>query len=380
MLDGCPDGTQTQNPAQCVDCAAKVCTSPQEQCAAAQQFDCIRGQAFAYAFDGWDATFDLSPRRAHLVPMSASSRSNGPAIAIIDGDSVAAFFNASNHEYFVIPPLQSLFPNNGEMTLAFWIRFASFSSSQSASSILEISNGYSTENIYVRFDSSSLVFGVSHSASFIQRQMTIPLVLSNSWLHVAWTIESLLPPNSYNALWSIFLNGTAVLNRAAGGVSPIPNSTYSFNYIGFGSDPALLLSGSFFTGAMDDLRLYERVLSPAAIKAIYDGNPCCQLSLVAGTFIDNNPSKPCTGVETFNPMLCRPCRSDCGPLYYIFPKEGQCSGTDEYDTTECAPCRLCTTDQYIGKLCSGTSFQDDTECNPCRQEAFAHCLPLLIIF
>lgn len=228
------DGSQTYNPAQCVDCSIRTCPSAaaQQQC---PELDCIRGQAFAYPFDGWDITFDLGPRRAHLIPISASSRSSGPSVAIIiNEEKVAAFFNASNHEYFAIPPLSL---SGREMTLVFRIRFASFST---PFSLLEIGNGYSTENIYVRFASSSLIFGVSHT--FQQREVAVPVLPQNNWwLHVAWTME--------HTNWSIFLNGTAVLDRVAVGI-PLPSSktTYSFNYIGFGSDPALFSSGSFFTG------------------------------------------------------------------------------------------------------------------------------------
>ena len=332
-------------------------------CAAANH-DCLRSQAVAYAFDGWDLATDLGPRRAHLIPVSASSRSTGPSVAIdADGQNVSAFFNASNHEYFAIPPLQSLFlSGNGDMTLGFWIRC--FSSLSSSSSIFELGNGYRTENVYVRVSSacSLFTFGITHSASFVQREHTVPWTNSlGEWIHVAWVSTTLSTKKSYdNARWSLFFNG--ILQYTLPGVVPI-DATYSFNFIGFSTDPAF--SRFFFTGAVDDLRLYERALHPDAVHAIFSRQPCCQLSLVSGAFIDASRGQ-CTGRETFNPMICKPCRSDCGSLHYIFGTYGVCTGTSNQDTTECKPCKLCREDQFMGKLCSGTSFDDDTECFPCR--------------
>jgi len=374
-----PDNTLLYNPTECRSCDSKTCPSSLLTACTESKWDCIRGQAFAYPFDGWDLTTDLGPRRAHLIPVSASSRSPGPSVAITNAtrtSSVAAFFNASNHEYFVIPPLTSLFSSSTssssrEMTLSFWIRFASFSSS-TTTTILEIGNGYNTENVCVHFvpGSFGMAFSISHSASFVQRELMVSPFQSlnltqqqqQDWIHVAWTIEQQQQQQFSPCIWTIFFNGIPV-QRAADGVYPL-EATYSFNYIGYGSNPASRTA--FFTGAMDDLRLYDqRALRPAAIQAMASMEPCCQLSLVAGAFID--PSAPdCTGRETFNPRLCRPCLSDCGPLQYIFSKESVCKGQQNYDNTECKPCQKCRADQYIGKLCAGTSYDDETECQQCR--------------
>jgi hypothetical protein len=215
-----------------------------------------------------------------------------------------------------------------------------------------------------------MAFSISHSASFVQRELMVSPFQSlnltqqqqQDWIHVAWTIEQQQQQQFSPCIWTIFFNGIPV-QRAADGVYPL-EATYSFNYIGYGSNPASRTA--FFTGAMDDLRLYDqRALRPAAIQAMASMEPCCQLSLVAGAFID--PSAPdCTGRETFNPRLCRPCLSDCGPLQYIFSKESVCKGQQNYDTTECKPCQKCRADQYIGKLCAGTSYDDETECQQCR--------------
>ena len=180
-------------------------------CTAVRGLDCMRRQALVYPFDGMDILEDLAPWNRVLQPRSASGFSNGPSMQVfkgvdfLDGSdpystvgrwpllrgsaanarTSAAFFNASNHEYFIIPPMANVFdpslaarilptpptsrpssylPAVWEqgMTLCMWYMFATMSDSWQT--LFEMSNGYRTEHVYVRryADTAELLLGVSH--------------------------------------------------------------------------------------------------------------------------------------------------------------------------------------------------------------------------
>lgn len=388
FLQGTCDGSSASNNISCATCKnPAIAAAGTNKCSAvlaASNFeqpclakDCVRRQALLYPFDGWDITRDLAPRGRRLVPISASSRSAGPTVTLENAKTggVAAAFNASNHEYFQIPRV-SLFDRqlgyrivqNSSiyevgMTLAFWVRFTS--SAGGSQSLFELSNGISTENIYVRRVGSTaeLLFGVSHTLSSVCREYaTANGTLAfgeSSWQHIAWTI---LPSGADNdALWNIYIDaGDSAAYTNLSGVMPI-DGTYSTNFIGFGT--SMQQQMSFFTGAMDDLRLYERALTLQSIRAIYRMDPCCHAA--SGGFIDM--TKPCTGLEKYDPHFCQPCRTDCGPMQYISNFESRCDGSStSQDTTTCLPCSACTLDQYIGKICSGTTMFDEQLCPACR--------------
>ena len=148
-MTGSCDGSQTQNAMACLPCtlaAAKKCpaasTLPvkigyqtyiqsaslfRSDCTDRRGMDCMRRQALLYPFDGNDLLEDLAPFARRLVPYSASGRSDGPSLevfALAPTDdallstvltssfhkrTAAARFNATNHEYYAIPPMANVF-------------------------------------------------------------------------------------------------------------------------------------------------------------------------------------------------------------------------------------------------------------------------------
>lgn len=159
-VQGTCDGTQTQNAMKCVPCtilnalastpsaSSRTCpaanTLPvsrgtqtviysasafRSDCTDRRGLDCARRQALMYPFDGNDLLEDLAPWARRLIPMSASGRSSGPSIEAFEvepqmsSDSLfqlvlkgslhqrtaAAKFNATNHEYYAIPPMSNVF-------------------------------------------------------------------------------------------------------------------------------------------------------------------------------------------------------------------------------------------------------------------------------
>lgn len=274
-VQGSCDGTQTTNAMKCVPCtilaASQTPTPPagsrtcpaagtlpvrrgsqtvvysasefRSDCTDRRGLDCMRRQALMYPFDGNDLLEDLAPWARRLVPVSASGRSKGPSIEAfevepqLDSDTVfqnvlknyphsrtaAAKFNATNHEYYSIPPMSNVFDPSLAVrviaasssssaqqrkvvweqgaTLCLWYKFASLLGSWQT--LFEMSNGYGTEHVYVRryADSLDLVFGVEHSGGTYKAEFRtqngsgIARGGAGYWQHLCWSMRHVLPSN-----------------------------------------------------------------------------------------------------------------------------------------------------------------------------------------
>ncbi len=85
------------------------------------------------------------------------------------------------------------------------------------------------------------------------------LVITNqTWQHVALTFDRL------TGLAAIFVNGVSVAQTNLGVFTPMTKAPV---YVGY--NPTGPFSGSRFSGAMDEISLYNRALSPAEIQSIY---------------------------------------------------------------------------------------------------------------
>lgn len=319
-INGTCDGKGTVDASICLACntpSSSMCPASmlpedsldQENLCVAS--DCLRRQALFLPLDAWDVERDVGPRNLMLVPISVSKRSNGPQANFsswMTGGSSASF-NASNHEYYTIPPMLSLFDRSlgymivsnvsmweQGMTLAFWVQFqASVGQWQS---LVELSNGFDTEHIYIRrfASTSELAFGIVHS----QKSVAYEFVTNGSsvlnvgkWRHVAWTVRPTLSHlanigNTYDAIWNVYLDGELKYSGMAG-VMPV-DGPYTTNYVGYGTQTEL---HSFFSGQLDDLRLYERALTSTSVKALQSRDACCMGLVTAGTYMDNRRS--CSG-------------------------------------------------------------------------------------
>jgi len=289
-MRGSCDGSQTANPMECVPCTMNLIAqhlllsaSQQQQqspvcpaaskidvkrgamtvirsasafrsdCTNAQGLDCARRQALSYPFDGNDLLEDLAPRALRLQPVSASGRSKGPSLELLEQSSTnttatrsddrllstvllpkerhmrtaAAQFNASNHEFYRIPVMGNMFDptlavrvipsaNRSSMsgdarrlqssivweqgaTLCLWYKFASSRAGSQHQTLFEMSNGYNTEHVYVRrvADTWDLAFGVYHSQGVLSKEQRtsggqgVPLG-AGYWHHLCWSMRHVL--------------------------------------------------------------------------------------------------------------------------------------------------------------------------------------------
>jgi hypothetical protein len=252
------------------------------------------------------------------------------------------------------------------MTISLWIRIQKSPLSATSAGkwqyVVELSNGFSTEQVYIKrlYDSSSIVFGVSHSSGSVRREHSIIHVLDGQWIHVAWTIAPLSISLYYDARWNVYIDGAPVLQDAEG-VMPI-DGPYTQNFVGYSPD-ASYFTTAFFHGYMDDLRVFERALPSHTIAAgLFGMHPCCGSAV--GSYLDMRVS--CTGSERYNQRPCKLCQSDCGPMKFIDNWNLRCRLGSTEDTTLCRPCSPCGQDKYTGRLCSGTAFYEEALCYPCR--------------
>ena len=107
-------------------------------------------------------------------------------------------------------------------------------------------------------------------------QYTLPgFYNDNTWRHVGWIFNP-------DGTWNIYINGMLMQQLQAKGY---PNSMQrSFNFLGRSNwvhDP-------YFSGAISDFRLYNRVLGAAEISSLYSGTPTA-LPTARQTFITTAP-------------------------------------------------------------------------------------------
>lgn len=473
FIEGACDGTQYHNEMRCVMCtyyaismgvsptgaqADYVSTCPEAGTAplgikqSASEFrrictedkglDCIRRQALMYPFDGMDLTQDLAPWARNLVPVSASRRSQGPSVELLSGakaqleDSAdpllrlmtdrsnawhrrmaAAQMNATNHEYYRIPPVVNLFdptlavrvmPNSafqwgeesmGErkipndvaweqgMTLCLWFKFGWLNGGNET--LFEMGNGVGTENFYVRrYDATlDLEFGVIHSMGKHQKVFRtvngsgIPAV-PNLWRHVCWTVRHVLPPNvSYskaaengtdvyilpeNLFWSSLPTSYSIATSA---VAVEAMASYRAVW-------SIYLNGGVQEAPAGQKWVYENIEDGVMpIDGAYSVNYIGYGSALSATFFTGSFSdlrlyeRPLDRASIASIFMGERCCSVFAGGGYVDSSE-LCNGKSRFNTEFCRACKTdCGPFYYIDNeefRCKGRRTGDYTLCYPCR--------------
>jgi hypothetical protein len=161
--------------------------------------------------------------------------------------SAACAFNGSNASV-QIPSSTSLGVTT-TWSLSAWVNPNSFSA------LAGIASKYQTINakgIAVRLANTSPFNGIDvNEGSYITDAAT-GFLTASTWTHVGVTVNGLMV--------NIFINGSLAYASTAGYATQT------------NSDPLALgvdYANRFFNGAIDDVRLYDRVLSPAEIEALF---------------------------------------------------------------------------------------------------------------
>ena len=155
---------------------------------------------------------------------------------------------------------------NGGLGLSFWFRPTSSVTTVQylfAASDSRTSNVADPNMISVNLTTgSALSVQVGTSAYAVTGSIAI-----NTWYHVALNVDH-AGVNDMSANYTCFLNGTQMsVGGSAALVAPYPTTVpRTFTYVG----TDVSNGNQFFTGQMDDFRLYNRVLTPPEVSVLYN--------------------------------------------------------------------------------------------------------------
>ena len=121
--------------------------------------------------------------------------------------------------------------------------------------LIDLGNGDSGNNIFLRYHSMTLVFGVLNGTADLGEVMVSNAVSANAWQHFAATVDV-----SGGAI--LYKNGVPI---GTGATSPPWHVTRTENHIARSRGSADI----FYKGLLDDIRIYNRALDANDIHNIY---------------------------------------------------------------------------------------------------------------
>ena len=188
------------------------------------------------------------------------------------------FINSASPGYVKLPSGFSNFITNG-LTVALWVYPTSEGAQANWDRFIDFGNGAASDNIlFARAGiSQSVNFSVYAGGAGAGVSSPDGALLMNQWQHFVATMDA-----SGNVI--LYRNGVEV---ASGNIPPPHALTRTSNYLGlsnWGGD-------DHYDGRMDDVRIYNRVLSPEAIQVLANG----------GGPDDNNPAIPNVNVAATVP-------------------------------------------------------------------------------
>ncbi len=169
--------------------------------------------------------------------------------------------------YVTTPAPASLAP--GAMTIALWVKLATATSAQDWARIFDFGSGTGSNipYLYLTARASDATgtpprFGMSligHVTAGEQRLEGTSALNANVWHHLAVVL-----PDGATFTGTLYIDGVAVASNDAMTIHPSDIGATTQNWIGrspFTSDP-------YFSGSLDDFRIYKRALSEAEIISL----------------------------------------------------------------------------------------------------------------
>ncbi len=178
----------------------------------------------------------------------------------------ALSFNGSDN--YVSLAGNSTFDNMGAMTISAWIKPSSLGENGKGRIVTKAAGGslpsYGWSFYLTNEVANGIKFAVDHTTAHLEHASVANAITLNQWQLVTVTWDG--SKNASNA--HIYVNGNevsyAVADNAVGTrASDTSNSLY------IGSNPARTRS---FNGSIDDVKIFNRVLSADEVKNIYDNN------------------------------------------------------------------------------------------------------------
>jgi arabinan endo-1,5-alpha-L-arabinosidase len=148
---------------------------------------------------------------------------------------------------------------SNDFSLSCWIKPSALDRSDAAIFAKYQTNRYGPYDFYLAFDRPA--FWISDGKGSHVDIESNGRVKANAWTHIAWTAS--------NHILKIFING--VLDTEA----VIPEMTQNNDEVTIGRQALLFTdNGSLeFKGSIDELRLYERQLTPEEVASLYNRKP-----------------------------------------------------------------------------------------------------------
>jgi len=163
--------------------------------------------------------------------------------------------DSSKSQYLQLP---NITPGNNGLTIAYWFKT---NNSIGWSRLFDFGNGGANNN-WLQSPSNGLSV-YNGNAPVLQPNVSPMEFANNTWYHSVWTLTP-APNASATSTWNYYINGVLIKTHSNGGYpQPI---TLTTNYIGKSNwdvDP-------YYNGAIDDFRLYNRVLSDSEVTSLYN--------------------------------------------------------------------------------------------------------------
>lgn len=173
----------------------------------------------------------------------------GKSVDFVDGHQGNAARVRSN-EYIQLPYALA---NNEEMTVCTWVQGGN---NTSDARIFDFGNGENCHMYLAPNENGSMVFAIRKGDR--EDRVTADAITDRNWNHVAVTIA--------NGYASLYVNGTKVASGSIGIQPSELNAT--LNYIGRPQDA----SKPYFTGAIDDFRVYNAWITSDNVAAAMNGS------------------------------------------------------------------------------------------------------------
>ncbi len=168
------------------------------------------------------------------------------------GSSNAAYtFNGASQRY---PVVDNALLRPAVLTVSAWIWHSSWSTCISEDRTA-ISKPWTDAGYLIECDNTSgkISWDVYRNGTFARVGILPALVTNGTWVHVTGTYDGRYA--------KFYANGTLIETNDAGGTFPITHTTQPFT---IGGGPV----SSYYNGRIDDVRVYNRVLSDGEVKAL----------------------------------------------------------------------------------------------------------------
>ncbi|MBN1507612.1 MAG: LamG domain-containing protein [Sedimentisphaerales bacterium] len=162
---------------------------------------------------------------------------------------------------YVQLPIGSLIKSLTSASFATWVNWSG------VGTWIRIFDFGSGTNAYMcltpRTDTGLMCFAITNAGNTVEDRATAPQVLVTGWHHVAVTIDAA------SKTYLLYLDGQVAATKTSARYTPSSLGTTTQNWLG----RCQWVGAPYFSGALDDFRIYNRVLSQAEVAQLAGTSP-----------------------------------------------------------------------------------------------------------